>query len=206
MILNVEPGGWRPQKRDAGEARGPRRVRGSSATTPPSRPASAATAARSTHGHDRGADGLRLAAAPRRRGRGPPARSSPPGRPRRRVVERALEPGEADLRVRRDARGAQLLAALGPGSGRARRRCPAATSASVGVRRALGARGPGPCRRGPGASARAGRRVVRVSSSPSRRPGKRGARRQATPRLVAVAATGSVDGGAHGAEDARARR
>ena len=114
MILNVEPGGCRPERPIPAAATTspsslpPTRI----ATTPPRRPASAVTAAAWTCGMIVVRTGVGLD----RLGGGEHARAraqAPAGLAAQLVVERALEPGEPDLRVLGTPFARELLGALG---------------------------------------------------------------------------------------------
>ena len=119
-------------------------------------------------GVDRGAHVAALAAARPTAITRSPARSSPPGRAGELGVELALEAGQPDRRVRRDAAALRSSAARSGGAGPTRPAISAASAPSSDSRASPSASGV-PSRAW--IVARGGIRVVRESCSPRRRPG-----------------------------------
>ena len=212
MILNVEPGGCRPEKASPASARiSP--VAGRSAATPPSGSPSAATAARWTLRVDRRAHRRRPGAAACSREH---ARAGAQRRrracPRSSLVEDALEARDADLRVVgvRRARAARRRARRGIGPSCAddrvatspdRRSVRSAPSASGVPSRARSAR------------ALAAAASARASRSPRRTPGKarcgatrRARRRPSPPTRQRAASRGPCRRRACGRSSGPARR
>ena len=182
-ILNVDPGGCRPEKAIPEKA-STSPVRGASATMPPSRPPSAVTAACSTGSEIV----VRTAGAWRglvRLSTRAPATSSPPGRAEQALVEDPLEARDADLGVGGHAERGELLAALG------RDRAELADDLGRQQRGRVRDRRPwpAPCGRAPAAWRACGIRVTRRRRSPAASPGRRGARDQSMPSPVAGSTT-----------------
>ena len=197
-ILKVEPGGCGAEKAMPARARiSP--LRGSSAATPPSRPASA------DHGGllEAGVDGRlhRLGGArlARARARGSPAISSPPGRPRRRCSNASSSPlcptGQSARESARVEAPSAPRGSPGPPSGpRSSPRCP---------RAARSAPAPGLAEHLAVAErivARFGGRLARLSRSPRRSSGTHEPRRP----CHVLARHRDLDLAAQGAEHARA--
>ena len=152
-------------------------VRGSSAATPPSRPASADHGGLLEAGVDRGPDRPRRRAAWRAPARASPGDQLAAGAAAQPLLEHPLEPGLPDRPVRAGTRARRAACrsagvSWAPSGPRSSPRCPrAARSAPAPAPRRA------PCRRASGCVARVGGRLARVSRSPRRSSGEHEPRR-----------------------------